>query len=74
MAKHHYTVSVQVQEVTPAQPAVTGPRTSTGSDSKQIERQVDEVVKVTTRGDTKREAVEKAIRMLEAEAEQGDDE
>jgi isoaspartyl peptidase/L-asparaginase-like protein (Ntn-hydrolase superfamily) len=74
MARNHYTVTVQVQEVTPAQPAMeaiyTGGKQRPAQDA--IERQVDEVVRVTTRADTKSDAVEKAVRMLEAEGEDDD--
>jgi hypothetical protein len=71
MAKHHFTVHVEVKEVTPAQSEVrpggiNKPQPAT-------ERAVDEVVSVTTRADDKRMAIEKAVRMLEAEGEDEND-
>lgn len=59
----HFTVTLAIHEVTPPDKHL----------ERREERQVDEVVKVTTRGRTKQEAMEKAIRMLEAEAEGDND-
>lgn len=65
MAKHHFTVHVEVKEVTPAMEKVEYNKIVSSTP-----RDVSDVVQVTTRADTKAEAVDKAIRMLEAEAEE----
>ena len=67
MGKRHFTVNVVVKEVTPAHEAKEYGK------SVVIERDVSDVVSVTTRADTKSEAVEKAVRMLEAEGQDDTD-
>jgi hypothetical protein len=71
MPRKHFTVTVQVKEVTPASPG-TDYRAGTPAQP-ATEREVNDVVSVTTRADTKANAVEKAVRMLEAEAEDDTD-
>lgn len=52
----HYRVTIQVQEVTPAQPIERGARL--------VERRVHELVNLSIAADTEREAYAKALRAL----------
>jgi hypothetical protein len=75
MPKAHYTVTVQVKEVIPASPGTDKNAAYSRGQTPELatEREVNDVVSVTTRADTKANAVEKAVRMLEAEAEDDTD-